>query len=89
MGWILPLTYFIFQIPFMLYYAVLGYAYGVETLFAKFYTPQLFGIALIGTGMRFVDALLGIVLNTVVLLIVYVIVVYLTQRKWLKERIRG
>ena len=88
-GWLLPVAYAIFQLPFMLYYTAFGYAYGMETLLAKFYTPQLIGLALVGTGVRFFDAFLGTILNTAVLLLVYAAVVYLTQRKWVKDRIRG
>lgn len=89
MGWVLPVAYTVFQLPFLGYYSLLGYAYAAETIFAKFYTPQLFGIKLIGSGMRFVDALFGTLLNTLVLALIYIVVIFFTQRKWLKERIRG
>ena len=89
MGWMLPLTYAVFQVPFFAYYSVLGFSYSAETIFAKFYIPQLIGFRLIGSGFRFVDALFGLLLNTLVLSGIYAAVIFLAQRKWLKERIRG
>ena len=81
-GWMLPTAYLAMQIPFIPYYALLGYYYEAETLFAHFYIPQLFFCELTQSGF------FGCILNTVLLALMWGIVMYAIQRIWLRERIR-
>ena len=80
--WLVPLAYLIMQLPFALYYAVLGYYYQAETLFAKFFIPQLCLCEVTGSGF------LGVLLNTLLLSLIYGVVVYVVQQRWLRDRIR-
>ena len=81
-AWTMPLAYLIMQLPFMLYYAVLGYFYEAETLFAHFYIPQLALCELTRSGF------LGCMLNAVLLALIYGICLFLVQKNWLRDRIR-
>jgi hypothetical protein len=81
-GWMLPATYFVLQLPFMLYYAILGYFYEAETTFAQFYIPQLSLCEWTGSGF------LGVILNTLLLVLMWGACIFLCQRAWLRGRIR-
>lgn len=82
-AWALPSAYLIIQLPFMIYYTVLGYYYQAETLFAHFFIPQLAFCELTHSGI------LGGILNALLLAAIYGVVVWVTQKSWLKNRIRA
>ena len=82
MAWTVPSAYAIMQVPFMLYYLLLGYFYPAETLFAKFHIPQLCLFEWTGSGI------LGVILNTVLISVIWAVCMYGIQRSWLRDRIR-
>ncbi len=81
-AWVLPVAYLVMQLPFMIYYTVLGYFYEAETIFAHFFIPQLPLCELTGNGF------VGCFLNTLLLSVIYGASIWITQRIWLRERIR-
>ena len=77
-----PVAYAIMQLPFVLYYGLLGYFYEAETVFAHFYIPQLCFCELTRSGI------LGMLLNVILLSVIYAVVVFVVQKAWLRDRIR-
>ena len=82
-AWMMPAAYLIMQFPFMLYYAVLGYFYEAETVFAHFHIPQLALCEWTGS------AFFGVILNALLLTLIYSVVVFVIQKGWLRDRIRA
>ena len=82
-AWMMPVAYLIMQLPFMLYYALLGYFYEAETVFAHFHIPQLALCEWTGS------AFFGVILNAVLLTLIYSVVVFVIQKGWLRDRIRA
>lgn len=86
--WTLPVTFFVFQLPFIIFSAAIGVPYVSNSLFCHFFVPQMFCCSLIGSGIGFIDAFFGAVLNVLLMTVIHGIVIYIAQGKWRKARIR-